>query len=78
MSIQNSIDTIGNRTRDVVAQNLNQLRHSMPPIFICTRIYICVCVCMCVIDDYHSFVTFISYLVVKMAELVIVIKRKTR
>jgi hypothetical protein len=31
MSMKNSTDTIGNRTRDLVAQFLNQMRHRVPP-----------------------------------------------
>jgi len=38
MSMKNSNDTIENRTRDLVAKCLNQLRYLVPPLFVISNI----------------------------------------
>ena len=59
--MKKSNDTIGNRTRDLPAQCLNQLRYRLPPCCACSSlndelitrseescrmcVYVCVCVC---------------------------------
>jgi len=38
MSMKNSNDTIGNRTRELEAKCLNQLRHRVPLLFVISNI----------------------------------------
>jgi hypothetical protein len=52
MSLKNSSDTIGNRTRDLPVCSVvpQPLRHRSPHqvcVCVCVYIYVCVCVCVC-------------------------------